>query len=215
VEHTLLVKLIPVVNFINILRRRLLYKSAFYAIVTREKMRKALLYKKCTHKMLIKLTPVVNFINILLAPFAPTIFRQKTFAKKLQSQTVIREKLHKILLHIKVEHQMLMKLTPEIYEGWSRCVNCSSGSCLEKTVEYSVRFFIGKQIRWPAVNFINVLCARFLHKVLAPKNYKVEAKLQSRTFQLCNFWRQNIGEKSACKMLMKLTPENCRITFAS
>ncbi len=31
------------------------------------------------------------------------------------------------------------------------------------------------------------------------KYYKAETKLQSQTFQLCNFWRQNIGRK----MLMK------------
>jgi hypothetical protein len=48
----------------------------------------------------------------------------------------------------------------------------------------------------PVVNFIN----SFLYKILAPK------KLQSRTFQLCHFWHQNIGPKSARKMLMKLTP---------
>jgi len=30
--------------------------------------------------------------------------------------------------------------------------------------------------------------------------------IQKRCAQLCNFWRQNIGEKSAQKMLMKLTP---------
>jgi len=30
-------------------------------------------------------------------------------------------------------------------------------------------------------------------------------ELQRRTFQLGNFWRQNIGKKCAGKMLMKLT----------
>jgi len=30
----------------------------------------------------------------------------------------------------------------------------------------------------------------FLYEILAPKNYKAETKLQSLTFQLCNFWRQ-------------------------
>jgi len=37
------------------------------------------------------LTPVVNFANILQAAFAPVF----TFAKKLQSQTLSREKLSK------------------------------------------------------------------------------------------------------------------------
>jgi hypothetical protein len=41
--------------------------------------------------MLIKLTPWVNFINILRA----------LFAKKSQSQTVIREKMHNLLLNEK------------------------------------------------------------------------------------------------------------------
>ncbi len=36
--------------------------------------------------------------------------------------------------------------------------------------------------------------------------YPITKKFQSRTFQLCNNWRQNIGKKCSCKMLMKLTP---------
>jgi len=39
--------------------------------------------------------------------------RQYSCAKKLQSQTVTREELRKTLWHEKVEHKMLMKLTPE------------------------------------------------------------------------------------------------------
>jgi len=35
-----------------------------------------------------------------------------SFAKKLQSQTVDGKKMHKTLSYIKVEHKMLMKLTP-------------------------------------------------------------------------------------------------------
>jgi len=34
---------------------------------------------------------------------------------------------------------------------------------------------------------------------------KCFAQLSLVTFQLCNFWRQNIGAKCAHKMLMKLT----------
>jgi len=53
------------VNFINILRSRFSYESAFYLLKslcqsqnkTREKLRKALSYKKCVHKMLMKLKP--------------------------------------------------------------------------------------------------------------------------------------------------------------
>jgi len=49
------------------------------------------------------------FINILQADFAPIFFCQR---KELQSQIVIREKLHKALLYEKVASKMLMKLTP-------------------------------------------------------------------------------------------------------
>jgi len=37
--------------------------------VTREKLREALSYKKCSHKMLMKLTPGLNFINVLRTAF--------------------------------------------------------------------------------------------------------------------------------------------------
>jgi len=57
------------------------------------------------------------------------------------------------------------------------------------------------------VNFINILRTRFT-KFWRQKITKLKQKLQSRMFQLCNFWHQNISEKSVCKMLMKLTPDN-------
>jgi len=44
---------------------------------------------------------LVNFINILPAAFAPLFLRQK----KLQSQTVTREKLRKKLAYEKVKHK--------------------------------------------------------------------------------------------------------------
>jgi len=47
--------------------------------------------------------------------------------------------------------------------------------------------------------------AFFSTKFWRQNNYKAEMKLQSRTYQHYNFWCQNIGEKSARKMLMKLT----------
>jgi len=53
-------------------------------------------------------SPVVKFFNILRATF----LRQYTFAKKTQSQTVIREKLRKALLYEKGARKMSMKLTP-------------------------------------------------------------------------------------------------------
>jgi len=48
--------------------------------------------------------------------FSPTFYEhllsQYSFAKKLQRQTVIREKLRKELFYLKVVHRMLVKLTP-------------------------------------------------------------------------------------------------------
>jgi hypothetical protein len=56
--------------------------------------------------MLVKLTTVVNFINILGAAFAPILL-----TKKLQSQTVTREKQGKTLLYKKGARKMFVKLT--------------------------------------------------------------------------------------------------------
>jgi len=42
----------------------------------------------------------------------------------------------------------------------------------------------------------------FTQKVFVQKYF---AQLSLVTFQLCNFWRQNIGAKCTLKMLMKLT----------
>jgi len=44
------------------------------------------------------------------------------------------------------------------------------------------------------------------HFMCALFRQKCFAQLSLVAFQLCNFWRQNIGEKFAHKMLMKLTP---------
>jgi len=57
--------------------------------------------------MLIKLTPLVIFINNLRTAFAKEILA----AKKLPSQTVIREKLSKALLYENGTHKLLIKLT--------------------------------------------------------------------------------------------------------
>ncbi len=48
------------------------------------------------------------------------------------------------------------------------------------------------------VNFINVLQARFFAQIFAPKNFKPKTELY-------NFWRQNLVQKCAHKMLIKLT----------
>jgi len=57
--------------------------------------------------------------------------RQYSFAKKLQSQTVIKEKLCKTLSYKKGTHKMLMKLTPEgAHHG--RGDNLGAGTRLEE-----------------------------------------------------------------------------------
>jgi len=50
------------------------------------------------------------------------------------------------------------------------------------------------------VNFINIICTSFLCEILLPKITKL-------CFGFDIFWHHNIDEKSASKMLMKLTPE--------
>jgi len=52
-------------------------------------------------------SPVVNFTNILQSAFAPILFCQK-----IQTQTVIREKLRKTLSNGKTAREMYVKLTP-------------------------------------------------------------------------------------------------------
>jgi len=65
--------MMPRVNFINILHALILPKSFSQKITkpkcNREKLCKALLYKKHEGKMLMKLAPGVNFINVLQAAF--------------------------------------------------------------------------------------------------------------------------------------------------
>ncbi len=78
--------------------------------------------------MLLKLTPVVNFINILTA----AILCQYTFAKKLQSQTVTREKLGKTLSYAL---KIFVKLTPE-HGSDPSCLGCKLAElspCAQKT----------------------------------------------------------------------------------
>ncbi len=44
----------------------------------------------------------------------------------------------------------------------------------------------------PAVNFINILHAHFLYKILVPKSLKAKTKL-------CNFWHQNVVQKTCAE----------------
>jgi len=49
------------------------------------------------------------------------------------------------------------------------------------------------------VNFINILCARFLYKVLCTTFMRLQC-------WFVIFCRKEIGAKAACKMLVNLTP---------
>jgi hypothetical protein len=75
--HKTLVKLITVVNFINIFCTRFSNKSAFLPKsfcqsqnITREKLHKAFTHKKRSSKMLMKLTPGVQFVSTALVTLA-------------------------------------------------------------------------------------------------------------------------------------------------
>jgi hypothetical protein len=52
--------------------------------------------------------------------FYGELLHQYFFAKKLQSQTVIREKLHKALSYEKFVLKMLIKLTPELLSAFQK-----------------------------------------------------------------------------------------------
>jgi len=70
--------------------------------------------------------------------------------------------------------------------------------------DFCLTFYFQKPLLWlSGINFINIYDRIFCQ-------YPFTKKSQSETFQLCNFWRQNIGKKWACKMLMKLTQALCR-----
>jgi len=53
-----------------------------------------------------------NHLHSISPAFYEKLLCKNSFAKKLQSQTVIREKLCKKLLHKKAAHKMLINLTP-------------------------------------------------------------------------------------------------------
>jgi len=89
----MLMKLTPVVNFRS---------TTFYNNVS------TFVWKKVACKLLVKFTYLVNFINILQAIFVPIVFRQKI----IQSQTVIREKLHK-------SHKALLYEKAVVYCWWN------------------------------------------------------------------------------------------------
>jgi hypothetical protein len=67
-----------------------------------EKLRKVLAYEKAACKMLVKL----KSSQFKALTFCEQLLRQFLFAKKIQSQIIIGEKVRKTLLHQKAAHKM-------------------------------------------------------------------------------------------------------------
>jgi hypothetical protein len=68
---------------------------------------------------------VIGDLEQISSTFFEQLLRQYSLAKKFQSQTVIREKLRKILLYEKGAHKILMKLTP--YHVSANVSSCGRG----------------------------------------------------------------------------------------
>jgi len=83
--------------YVRIFRTNVRFGSFFYVHVTRKSCQNGRSYEKFVRRMLMKLTPVVNFFNIL----CPSFMCRCSYAKKLQSLTVIREKLHRTISYKK------------------------------------------------------------------------------------------------------------------
>jgi hypothetical protein len=103
-----------------------------------------------------------NFINILCQ-----LFGQYPFAKKLQSQNVTREKLHKALSYEKRRRKMLIKSTP---------------SCLSSS----------KMSRWCRVQLTNnlslfIVLAHQLQKEATSKESIATSNAFTYMFELTNF----------------------------
>jgi hypothetical protein len=100
-----LVKLTPVVNFINILRA---YICTFVLSPkpksNKRKVVQSSFIKKAARQMLVKLTPVVNFINILGAHICTCVLSPKPKSKKRKAMQSSFVK--------KAARKMLVKLTP-------------------------------------------------------------------------------------------------------
>ena len=83
-------------------RKKLLDLTVFFALLGSAHL-------KAACKMLLKLTPLVNFTNM---QFMSSFCADFLSTKKLQTQIVSTEKLHKTLLYKKAACKMLLKLTP-------------------------------------------------------------------------------------------------------
>jgi hypothetical protein len=102
------------------------------------------------------------------------LLRRYSFAKKLQSQTVIREKLQKTYLYKKCASSILMKLTPDV--NFINVLKKSADPKREKKTDNLIVFFVllgSVRIKaalktflksTPGVNFINIVLAHFLYE---------------------------------------------------
>ncbi len=105
--HNMLVKLIPIVNFISIGSIFFLPKKPKPNII-REKLHKALSNKKGSRKMLVKSTPGLNFINILCTAF--TLADPESVKRYLWLNCIFLCFLGST--SIKIARKMLVKSTP-------------------------------------------------------------------------------------------------------
>jgi len=107
--------------------------------VNKQKLCHSLSYGKGVGKMLMKLIPGVKFTNIY-----KQLLPRYSFAEKFQSQTVIKQKLYKSLLHGTAAHKMLVTLTRHLGLISSTCFTqsfyTSRSQKHKKTVNSSVSF---------------------------------------------------------------------------
>jgi hypothetical protein len=90
---------------------------------TREKLRKARLYKKRACKILMKLTPVVNFTYILQAAFSLILFRKKLQIQTVSKKTEQNTRRKKLLLKCRWNWHLTSSWT----DGESIYVACALG----------------------------------------------------------------------------------------
>jgi len=103
--------------------------------------------------MLMKLTLGVNFTNILRAAFSPIFFPPK----KLQTQSVSKQKLPKMLMYEKVAHKMLVTLSFGV--NFINKFTRSSYNCIFSTAQPLFRqpFLLAWQIYDISVQNLNIL----------------------------------------------------------
>jgi len=156
--------------------------------------RKLLLVQKSPKK---KKFDVVPFCNQFHQHFMNSFCANILWPKKIQSQTIIIEKMNRTLLYKKSTRKMLMKLTPG-HSTWPSL----------ETKKNCLVFVSG-------VNFINILRTHFLYESAFFCQNVTRKKLPKRlSYEKCvcrkKLPKRLSYEKCVCKTLMKLT---ARILF--